>query len=410
MTEIQPHRVVRMSGRDPKAPHRTATPLELLFDLAFVVAFAQAGDQFAHLLAEGHVAASVSGFLFTTVAICWAWINFSWFASGFDTDDWIFRAFTMVQMAGALIVALGVAPLFDSIDRGEPFDNQVLVAGYVVMRVAMVAQWVRAAWQAPAYRKPALTNAASIFVAQIGWVGLALVHTRSILLVVVLAAICYAIEMVGPAYAKRRWGLPWHAAHIAERYGLLLIITLGEVILGTVMAVASAVARVGWSQEAILLVIAGTMLAFGTWWDYFIIPFARFIDRHRARSWMFGYGHILIFSSVAAFGAGLHLAAYVIEGESEIGVLGVVLSIVIPMFVFTVTYFGIYSALMRRVDLFHVWLALGMIAVTLVAVIAALLGLSLGWCLLIAAAAPFVTVVGYETVGYRHVAADVEAV
>ena len=409
MTVVQPHRLMRMSGRDPNEEGRSATPLELLFDLAFVVAFAQAGNAFAHLVAEEHLGPAIGGFLFTVVAICWAWINFAWFASGFDTDDWVFRALTIVQMAGAIVVALGVAPLFESIDHGGVLDNRVLVGGYIVMRVAMVAQWLRAASQSPAYRNTALTYAGSILVAQIGWVGLAVAQTSSVALVVLASVIFYGIEMIGPIYAKRRWGMPWNAEHIAERYGLLLIITLGEVILGTVAAVASAVEHVGWSQESILLVVAGTLLAFGIWWDYYIIPFAHFIERHRQRAWIFAYGHIIIFASVAAFGGGIHVAAYVMEGEATIGVLGAVLSVAIPLAVFTIAYFGIYSALMRRVDMLHVNLALGMLAVLALGVVAATAGVSLGWSLLIIAAAPYVTVVVFESWGYRHVAADVEA-
>ena len=44
------HRLRVMSGRDPYEQHRAATPLELLYDLTFVVAFGVAGEQFAHLL------------------------------------------------------------------------------------------------------------------------------------------------------------------------------------------------------------------------------------------------------------------------------------------------------------------------------------------------------------------------
>jgi low temperature requirement protein LtrA len=410
MTAISPHRIIRMIGRDPREAGRGATPLELLFDLAFVVAFAQAGNEVAHLIAEGHIGAAVSGFVFAAVAICWAWINFAWFASGFDTDDWVFRALTMVQMGGVIVVALGVAPLFESIDEGEPFDNTVLVAGYVVMRVAMVAQWLRAASQSEQYRRTALAYAASISIAQLGWIWLAVIQTRSVALVVVTAAVLYGIEMIGPIYAKRRWGMPWNAEHIAERYGLLLIITLGEVILGTIAAVRAAVEHVGWTQETVLLVIAGTVLTFGVWWCYFIVPFAHFIDRHRDRSAAFAYAHILIFASVAAFGAGLHVAAYVVEGEAVIGVVGTVLAVIVPLLVFTIAYFGIYSALLRRIDMFHVGLAVGTVGVLLLAAVVASAGVSLGWCLMIAAAAPFVTVVGYESIGWRHVAADVERV
>ncbi len=76
-----------MGGRNPDQEHRVATPLELLFDLTFVIAFGQAASQFAHALAGGHYSVALAGFSFASFAICWAWINFSWFASTYDTDD-----------------------------------------------------------------------------------------------------------------------------------------------------------------------------------------------------------------------------------------------------------------------------------------------------------------------------------
>lgn len=69
------HRLRRMSGRDPHQPHRVATPLELLFDLTFVIAFGVAASEFAHMLVTGHTGAGLAGFSFATFAVSWAWIN-----------------------------------------------------------------------------------------------------------------------------------------------------------------------------------------------------------------------------------------------------------------------------------------------------------------------------------------------
>jgi low temperature requirement protein LtrA len=68
--QSQAHRLRVMSGRDPNERHRTATPLELLYDLTFVVAFGVAGEQFAHLLAEGHYASGLTSFGLAIFAIC----------------------------------------------------------------------------------------------------------------------------------------------------------------------------------------------------------------------------------------------------------------------------------------------------------------------------------------------------
>jgi len=86
-TQAWSHRLRPMTGRDINEEHRGATPLELLYDLTFVVAFGQAADQLAHQLSEGHLTAGLVGFGFAVVGICWAWINFSWFSSAYDTDD-----------------------------------------------------------------------------------------------------------------------------------------------------------------------------------------------------------------------------------------------------------------------------------------------------------------------------------
>src|ERR1700712_5819726 len=150
-TAVQ-HRVRRMSGRDPNEQHRVATPLELLFDLTFVLAFGIAASEFSHQLAENHVGAGVLGFALATFAVTWAWINFSWFASAYDTDDWVYRLMTMLQMVGVIIMALGFPPMFASIEHGEHVDTRVLAAGYVIMRIALVGQWLRAAKQDPARR------------------------------------------------------------------------------------------------------------------------------------------------------------------------------------------------------------------------------------------------------------------
>ena len=80
------HRGARMSGRDPEEDHRTATPLELLFDVTFVIAYGSAAHRPAHALAAGRTASGVRAFAVATSAISWASISFAWFAS-YDTDD-----------------------------------------------------------------------------------------------------------------------------------------------------------------------------------------------------------------------------------------------------------------------------------------------------------------------------------
>ena len=207
-----------MRGRDPHEAHRAATPLELLFDLTFVISFGIAASQLAHALAEAHYAAGLLGFGFASFAICWAWINFSWFASAYDTDDWIFRVVTMVQMIGVLVLALGLPSMFASFERGARLDNFVMVQGYVIMRVALIFQWLRAAKQDPARRRACMTYVVTISIAQIGWVALIVANLSAGATVIVMGLLTL-IELAGPVVAERMdGGTPWHAHHITERY------------------------------------------------------------------------------------------------------------------------------------------------------------------------------------------------
>jgi low temperature requirement protein LtrA len=400
------HSVARMSGRDPAEDHRAATPLELLFDLTFVVAFGTAADELAHYLAEGHIGTSLLAFTFASFAISWAWINFSWFASAYDTDDWVFRLLTLLQMVGVLVLALGIADVFKSIDAGDHVDNGVLVAGYVVMRVAMVAQWARAARQDPERSAIAKGYIVTILVAQVGWVALALAGT-SVTGMFVVATLLILIELIGPYLAEHRGavgGTPWHPHHIAERYGLLIIIALGEAILGTIAALAAIVGPEGdgWSVEAAVVGVAGVGLTFGMWWIYFIVPCGDILARRRGRSFGWGYGHIPLFAAVVAAGAGLHVAAFLVEGETKLGTVDTLLATAIPVTVYALGIFALYTYLVGAVDPFHFAL-IGISLVVLAASIAlAAAGVGFAWCLLVLALMPWVTVVGYETFGHRH--------
>ena len=69
------HHRRRFTGRDPGEEHRSATPLELLYDLTFVVAFGTAANELAHYVADDHIATGIVGFAFASFAVAWAWIG-----------------------------------------------------------------------------------------------------------------------------------------------------------------------------------------------------------------------------------------------------------------------------------------------------------------------------------------------
>jgi low temperature requirement protein LtrA len=402
MPERITHTAVRMSGRDPREVGRSATPLELLFDLTFVIAFGAAASELAHFLAEDHVWDGIVGFLFATFAVSWAWINFSWFASAYDTDDWLYRLTTMVQMVGVLILAVGLPDMFESLLDDHYVDNQVMVLGYVVMRIPMVLQWARASKQDPDRAAVCRTFIVTILVTQAGWILLAAAHT-SIPVMFAWVAVLVLGEMTGPLIAEHlRGGTPWHARHIAERYGLMVIIALGEGLIGTVASLSALIHAKGWTVDVALVGLAGVGVTFGMWWVYFVIPSGDVLHAHRERGFGWGYGHVPFFGATVAVGAGLHAAAYRLEDHSLLSDTATVLAVVVPLAAYLVIMFLLYAQLTHTVDPFHLLLILGSAIVLGVGVALVVAGVPLAWSLVVVALTPWVTVVGYETVGHRH--------
>ena len=140
---------------------------------------ASAGNEAAHYVAEAHWRTGLIGFGFAMFAVIWAWIQNTWFASAYDTDDWIYRLLTMVQMVGVLVLALGLPPMFESIEQGDNVDNGVMVLGYVIIRVGLIALWLRVVRHDVDRRRCAAAYAITLLIAQIGWIGLLLPTCRS---------------------------------------------------------------------------------------------------------------------------------------------------------------------------------------------------------------------------------------
>jgi low temperature requirement protein LtrA len=137
---------------------------------------------------------------------------------------------------------------------------------------------------------------------------------------------------------------------------------------------------------------------------YFTVPAGEVLYVHRERVFPWAYGHMLIFGSIAATGAGLHVAAYYIGHEANIGATATVLTVAARRG-FRVRTFAPHAYLLHSGDPFPVALLAGTAAILALAVLLASGGLPMAVCLVVLMLAPLVTVVGYETVGHRHLTA-----
>jgi low temperature requirement protein LtrA len=320
---VRPGNRFRLPGaqpivRDPDEDHRAATPLELLFDLCFVVALAQAAQAYHHELAVGHVVDGIQGFLAGFFAVWWGWMNFTWFSSAHDADDLAHRLLTLVQMAGALVLAAGISRAVEDADFG------VAVAGYIVMRMGLVVSWLRVAARHPEGRTRAHRFAIGITVVQALWIAwLALPDGVALLAFAVLAV----GEMAVPVWAESALREPlFHPHHIEERYGLFTILVLGESILAATVGFREAIAA-GITAELIVMGGCGLVLAFGCWWLYFDHP--GHLSPTRAQGFRWGYGHVLVFGSLAALGAGVYVGVEALQhhASERVGSLAIALPI-----------------------------------------------------------------------------------
>jgi low temperature requirement protein LtrA len=368
-----------MTGRDPTEPHRASTPLELLFDLCFVVAVSQAAGQLHHGLASDDIPHAVTGFLTVFFAIWWAWLNFTWFASAYDTDDVPYRLLTFVQITGVLILATGVGDAFNG-------NFRVVTTGYVVMRISMTVQWLRAAVCDAARRRNALRYAGSLTVIQIGWVAslFAPADWRYVTWLLLVAA-----ELAGPYWAEHTGEMTqWHPKHIAERYGLFTIIVFGECILSAFVAIDTARTAHGTSAHIAVLAGAGLVSMFGLWWMYFRLSAERMLEGRSRLVFVWGYGHYLLFASIAALGAGIATVAGLSDGghgetadaHHRLSTTGQALVVAIPIAV-TLLLLAMMRPLVngghRRVDLVAYASAL---LVALAGLLAGTIGLTASLC------------------------------
>jgi low temperature requirement protein LtrA len=341
-----------MRPRDPAEPHRAASALELFFDLVFVVAVAIASQNLHHFETEGHVADGVGAYLMVFFAIWWAWMNFTWFATAFDNDDWLYRLTTIVQMGGALLLAAGVGAAMNSGEFG------LTVIGYIVMRLATVSQWLRAAAGSPEHRATALRYAIGVASVQGLWVAWLLavpqsVHTPAF---IVLAL----TELAVPVWAERRSATPSHPHHIAERYGLFTLILLGESILASTNALIDASQHTDSVGPLIVIAAAGLVLAAGMWWVYFARPQHERLST-AGGSFVFGYVHYVIFAAAGAYSAGIEVAIDHDTDQSDLDGAIAAATTTVPVALFVV---GIWSLALK--DRLPVWANITIITLAIV--------------------------------------------
>jgi low temperature requirement protein LtrA len=284
---------------------RRSTWLELFFDLVFVVAVAQLGQQ----LSQDVSAEGLFRFLGFFVPVWWAWMGFTFYANRFDTDDLLYRLLIFVAMLGVAALATTLPAAFAGASRG-------FVLSYVFVRVVLLALYARAIRHVDEGRAIAVFYFGAFSAAVVVWLASLLVAAPTRYWVWGLAI---AIEIAAPIVGWRLIpSAPVDPRHAPERLGLLTIIVLGE----SVFAVVFGVSDVNWSAEALFAAVGGFLCAAAFWWIYFefVNPEYAFAALRRGgrilRGLVFVYSNFPVIAGLAALGIGVKLSVLAAGGET----------------------------------------------------------------------------------------------
>ena len=227
----------------------TVTPLELFFDLVFVLALTQCTALMAqeptwHGLAKGLLVLGV---------LWWAWVGYAWLTSVVDPEEGVVRIAMFAAMAAFLVMALCVPDAFG--------DLALLLAGaYAVVRVAHIVLFALAARGNPALRRSVI----GLAVGMVPGVGLLVAAAFADgVLQGALWALALALDAGGPyVFGSEGWNLV--PGHFAERHGLIIIIALGESIVAIGVG-----AEAGVDAGVVTAAVLGIAVAAAQWWLYF---------------------------------------------------------------------------------------------------------------------------------------------
>ncbi len=224
-------------------------PLELFFDLVFVLALTQCTSLMSH---DPTWSGLVQGVLVLGV-LWWSWTGYAWLTSVVDPEEGAVRIAMFAAMAAFLIVAICVPEAFDSLALE-------FALAYGAVRAAHIALFVLASREDPALRSSVTGLGISTAI------GVGLLAGASALDGLAQGALWGAallLDMGGPFFfGAEGWKLV--PGHFAERHALIVIIALGESIVA-IGAGAAAQLSVGIVAAAVL----GIALAAALWWIYF---------------------------------------------------------------------------------------------------------------------------------------------
>ena len=280
---------------DESAESRSASWLELFFDLFFVAAIAR----IAHHLAGHYSVEGLLTFLVVFAALWWVWMSDTYYSIRFETKGALQRIYVLALMFPVLAMAiLGTAALTDQMIG--------FAVAFAVARIINGVMWARAAYYLPRTR-PYIRWVLWTLVVALSVLSLVLVVPPGYVLAVLAAAVAISIAGMGFAAPAQRHLPSLPRDKLPERHGLFIIIILGE----TIVPLAVPPDEMGGLATA-MTIGSGILIAIGFWWTYFDF-IARRPPRKEVRWFtLWGYLHLPLAVALTLNGVGV---AMIIDGQ-----------------------------------------------------------------------------------------------
>jgi low temperature requirement protein LtrA len=242
-------RGVAVSGEPEEAFEKRVAPLELFFDLVFVFAL----TQITYLMSENPTWEGLGQGMLVLVALWWAWGAYAWLTNYIDTEQDTERLLMLGAMAAMLVAALATPHVFGD----DALIFGVAYAGVRWLHIFIFAEANEHVDTATAVRVLARTA----LPAPLLLIGAAFFDGAAQALIWVVAL---TIDLGGPIVFGVR-GFRVSAGHFAERFGLIVIIALGE----SIVAIGAGIAGVELDLALVVAAVFGVALSAALWWAYF---------------------------------------------------------------------------------------------------------------------------------------------
>jgi low temperature requirement protein LtrA len=275
---------------------RSASRLELFFDLAYVLVIAELAASFG--TRPDWPGAVTFGGLFTVT--WWSWVTTTLYTNRFDTNDVIYR---LAKLGGtAAVIGMAASAQEATTTRSVPFT-----VSYLLTRLLLLGLYARAYRHVPAARATVLIYLAGIGAGAAAWtVSLGVSGTARY----ALWATGILLEAAAPVLATRfGGGVPLHVEHLPERFGLFVMLVLGE----SIASVATGVHHMKWQAAPTWLAMIAFVAIAAAWWDYFDLGGAAGKlrlrtdgkDQESGVADAYIYGHLPLSLGLAAFAVGV---------------------------------------------------------------------------------------------------------